>query len=138
VNKNLSVLAPTHKNKLWYYCRTASSHASIPGKSSLRMKGTAHAENCTGPRHYFRDVIAQHGSLSVDANTLDPETDLYNAGLTSLATVGVMLALEDRFNVEFPEAMLRRKTFESSNRSAMPWRTGELTSFFAVTPMITL
>jgi len=31
----------------------------------------------------IRDVIAQHGSLSVDANTLDPETDLYNAGLTS-------------------------------------------------------
>ena len=61
----------------------------------------------------IRDVIAQHGSLSVDVNILDPESDLYNAGLTSLATVGVMLALEDRFNVEFPESMLRRKTFES-------------------------
>ncbi len=61
----------------------------------------------------IRDVIAQHGSLSVDATTLKPDTDLYSAGLTSLATVGVMLALEDRFNVEFPESLLRRKTFES-------------------------
>ena len=61
----------------------------------------------------IREVLAQHGSLSVDVNALDPESDLYDAGLTSLATVGVMLALEDRFNIEFPESMLRRKTFES-------------------------
>jgi acyl carrier protein len=61
----------------------------------------------------IREVIAHHGSLSVDVNTLHPDSDLYGAGLTSLATVGVMLALEERFNVEFPESMLRRKTFES-------------------------
>ena len=61
----------------------------------------------------IREVLAQHGSLSVDVTALDPESDLYDAGLTSLATVGVMLALEDRFNIEFPESMLRRKTFES-------------------------
>ena len=61
----------------------------------------------------IREVLAQHGSLSVDVNSLNPESDLYNAGLTSLATVGVMLALEDRFNIEFHESMLRRKTFES-------------------------
>ena len=61
----------------------------------------------------IREVLAQHGSLSVHVDTLEPESDLYDAGLTSLATVGVMLALEDRFNVEFPESMLRRKTFES-------------------------
>ena len=60
-----------------------------------------------------REVLAQHGGLSVDVNSLDAESDLYDAGLTSLATVGVMLALEDRFNIEFPESMLRRKTFES-------------------------
>lgn len=61
----------------------------------------------------IREVLAQHGSLSVDVNSLNPESDLYDAGLTSLATVGVMLALEDRFNIEFHESMLRRKTFES-------------------------
>jgi acyl carrier protein len=61
----------------------------------------------------IREVIAQHGSLSVDVQGLQLESDLYMAGLTSLATVGVMLALEDRFNIEFPESKLKRKTFES-------------------------
>lgn len=61
----------------------------------------------------IREIIAQHGRLSVDVFSLGDADDLYDAGLTSLATVGVMLALEDHFNVEFPESMLRRKTFES-------------------------
>lgn len=61
----------------------------------------------------IRDIIAQHGRLTVDAHTLDDSSDLYGAGLTSLATVGVMLAIEDHFNIEFPRAMLGRKTFES-------------------------
>jgi acyl carrier protein len=61
----------------------------------------------------IREIIAQHGRLSVDAHALDVSEDLYRAGLTSLATVGVMLALEDHFNIEFPRTMLGRKTFES-------------------------
>jgi acyl carrier protein len=39
--------------------------------------------------------------------------DLYTAGLTSLATVAVMLALEDKFNVEFPDSLIGRRTFKS-------------------------
>src|SRR5437870_4555798 len=46
----------------------------------------------------IREIIAQHGSLSVDVASLDLASNLYDAGLTSLATVGVMLALEDHFN----------------------------------------
>ena len=61
----------------------------------------------------IREIIAQHGRLGVDVNSLDVDSDLYKAGLTSLATVGVMLALEEHFNVEFPESKLSRKTFES-------------------------
>ena len=60
-----------------------------------------------------REVLSQHGRLSVDVAALDPESDLYGVGLTSLATVGIMLALEDRFDIEFPESMLSRKTFKS-------------------------
>ncbi len=41
------------------------------------------------------------------------DSDLYRAGLTSHASVNVMLALEDAFDVEFPQQMLRKKTFES-------------------------
>ncbi|MGD8570692.1 MAG: acyl carrier protein [Gammaproteobacteria bacterium] len=61
----------------------------------------------------IRDIVAQHGRLPVGIETLTDDSDLYNAGLTSLATVGLMLALEDAFDVEFPENMLSRKTFES-------------------------
>jgi acyl carrier protein len=61
----------------------------------------------------IRDTLARHGRLSIDVAALAPDSNLYDAGLTSLATVGVMLALEDRFNVEFPESMLGRKTFAS-------------------------
>jgi acyl carrier protein len=61
----------------------------------------------------IREILAKQGSLSVDVQTLDEETDLYTVGLTSLATVGIMLALEDRFDVELPESMLSRTTFRS-------------------------
>jgi acyl carrier protein len=61
----------------------------------------------------IRAVLAEHGRLAVDVSTLADDADLYQAGLTSHASVNVMLALEDAFDVEFPEAMLRKKTFES-------------------------
>jgi len=60
-----------------------------------------------------REILAQHGRLSVTVDELTDDSDLYNAGLTSLATVGLMLALEDQFDIEFPESMLSRKTFNS-------------------------
>ncbi|HWG41479.1 MAG TPA: acyl carrier protein [Gemmataceae bacterium] len=61
----------------------------------------------------IREILAQHGRLSVDANILKEDSDLYAAGLTSLATVNVMLALENHFDLEFPDSMLSRKTFAS-------------------------
>ena len=61
----------------------------------------------------IREILSQHGRLSVDVSGLDEHADLYAVGLTSLATVGIMLALEDRFDIEFPESMLSRKTFKS-------------------------
>jgi acyl carrier protein len=61
----------------------------------------------------IRAIVAQHARLSADVSTLTLESDLYAAGLTSLTTVNLMLALEDHFDVEFPDKMLGRKTFES-------------------------
>ena len=61
----------------------------------------------------IRAILKQHGRLSVDPNTLTEQDDLYFAGLTSLATVNVMLALENHFDIEFPDSMLSRKTFAS-------------------------
>ena len=60
-----------------------------------------------------RELVSQHGRLSVPVTELPDDGDLYNAGLTSLATVGLMLALEDGFDIEFPDAMLSRRTFGS-------------------------
>jgi len=60
-----------------------------------------------------RNLVALHGRLSAPVSELTDDCDLYNAGLTSLATVGLMLALEDSFEIEFPDAMLSRKTFGS-------------------------
>jgi acyl carrier protein len=60
-----------------------------------------------------RDIIREHGRLPVDIDTLDDGADLYQAGMTSHASVNLMLALENAFDVEFPDAMLKRSVFES-------------------------
>ena len=61
----------------------------------------------------IRKVIGVHGRLAADATRISSDDDLYRVGLTSHASVNLMLALEDEFDVEFPERMLRRQTFES-------------------------
>ena len=61
----------------------------------------------------IRKIIAEHGRLSVDVAGLAPDADLYQAGMTSHASVNVMLALEDHFDIEFPDRMLKRSVFES-------------------------
>ena len=61
----------------------------------------------------IRQILKDHARLSVDAETLDEDADLYQAGMTSHASVNVMLALEDAFDIEFPDSMLKRGVFES-------------------------
>ena len=61
----------------------------------------------------IRAVLAAHGRLSVDVARLSDSDDLYAAGMTSLASVNVMLALEGEFDVEFPDQMLNRSMFSS-------------------------
>jgi acyl carrier protein len=61
----------------------------------------------------IRTVLAQHGRLAQDPATLADAADLYQAGLTSHASVNVMLALESAFDVEFPDQMLTRSVFSS-------------------------
>jgi acyl carrier protein len=61
----------------------------------------------------IRSILKQHGRLSVDVASLTDESDLYQAGMTSHASVNVMLALEGQFDIEFPDRMLKRGVFES-------------------------
>jgi acyl carrier protein len=64
-------------------------------------------------KHKIRQQISAHARLSLDVGQLSDSADLYDAGMTSLATVTLMLALENEFGVEFPDNMLSRSLFES-------------------------
>ena len=61
----------------------------------------------------IRRIIEDEGRLAVPVASLDDSANLYDAGLTSHASVNLMLALEDAFDIEFPDEMLRKQTFES-------------------------
>jgi acyl carrier protein len=61
----------------------------------------------------IRRILRDHGRLAVDVDELSTDSDLYQAGMTSHASVNVMLALEDAFDVEFPDSMLKRSVFET-------------------------
>ena len=61
----------------------------------------------------IKAILKEHGRLAKDSETLADDADLYQAGMTSHASVNVMLALEGEFDVEFPDHMLKRSVFES-------------------------
>jgi acyl carrier protein len=61
----------------------------------------------------IRKILKDHGRLDIDAATLQVDDDLYDAGMTSHASVNVMLAIESEFDIEFPDQMLSRGVFES-------------------------
>jgi acyl carrier protein len=61
----------------------------------------------------IRSVLEAQGHLPVSALTLKDDDDLYENGLSSHASVNVMLGLEDAFGIEFPDSLLRKGTFES-------------------------
>jgi len=66
-----------------------------------------------GASEKVRRIVHEFGRLPGDPSDLSDETDLYEAGMTSHASVNVMLGLEDAFDVEFPDRMLRREVFET-------------------------
>jgi acyl carrier protein len=69
----------------------------------------------------IRSVLKAQGRLAVDPETLGEKDDLYMSGLSSHASVNVMLSLENEFDVEFPVELLTKATFQSisSMRSAL-------------------
>lgn len=73
------------------------------GETAVRMEGVEET---------VRSVLDQLALLP-NVPTLSPDIDLYEAGMTSHASVKFMLALEDAFDLEFPDDMLKRETFSS-------------------------
>jgi acyl carrier protein len=61
----------------------------------------------------IREVLTAQGRLPVSVTSLGDNDDLYDSGLSSHASVNVMLGLEDAFDIEFPDSLLRKGTFQS-------------------------
>ena len=61
----------------------------------------------------IRELVDAHGGLPGCVGDLAEDADLYRAGMKSFASVQLMLALEEAFEIEFPEEMLNRATFRS-------------------------
>lgn len=67
----------------------------------------------------IREILSSHGRLGSAAGHLGVDDDLYLAGMTSHAGVNVMLALEERFAIEFPDEMLTRSVFSTISNIEM-------------------
>ncbi len=61
----------------------------------------------------IRDILTKVGGLPVPVTDLAEDSDLYTSGLSSFASVQVMLAIEEKFDIEFPDNLLNRKSFAS-------------------------
>lgn len=61
----------------------------------------------------IRELLAKFGGLPVAVEDIADDADLYAAGLSSFASVQLMLGIEDTFEIEFPDNLLNRKSFAS-------------------------
>jgi len=61
----------------------------------------------------IRDLLAKCGALPVTMDQIADDADLYAAGLSSFASVQLMLRIEEAFDIEFPDNLLNRKSFAS-------------------------
>ncbi len=60
-----------------------------------------------------RQLLREQGAVIADVDSISPDTDLYAAGLNSLSSVDLMLAVEQSFDFVFPDDTLNRRTFSS-------------------------
>jgi acyl carrier protein len=64
-------------------------------------------------KHHVRRILEETACLDVEVATLGDNDDLYAAGLSSLGTVRVMLAVEEAFAIEIPGALITHDMFAS-------------------------
>ncbi|MFJ8582786.1 acyl carrier protein [Micromonospora sp. NPDC093277] len=60
-----------------------------------------------------REILVKHSGLGDSVSGVDAGENLWQLGMTSLASVQVMVALEETFGVEIPDDKLRHATFAS-------------------------
>lgn len=57
------------------------------------------------------EIVADNSALSLDDVTA--AANLFDAGLSSLECVRILLAVEDEFNIELPEDVINRELFSN-------------------------
>jgi acyl carrier protein len=60
-------------------------------------------------RQILRDTVGSKRNISAIGDT----DNLFAAGLTSHDAMGLMIAIEEAFNTEFPDHLIHRDTFAS-------------------------
>jgi acyl carrier protein len=64
-------------------------------------------------KNRIRKIVKDNSGLGLNFESVDDGTNLYQAGMTSYASVVLMIALENEFELEFPDGLLSRSVFES-------------------------
>jgi acyl carrier protein len=72
-----------------------------------------------GLKARIRAIVNENARIALPLSALEDSTLLYQAGMTSFASVQLMMALESEFALEFPDSMLRRDVFESIDSIAL-------------------
>ncbi len=61
----------------------------------------------------IRNILARNEALAPIAAEIAEDDNLFDKGLDSFGSVQLMLALEEHFDVEFPDHLLSRKSFST-------------------------
>ena len=61
----------------------------------------------------IREALKSIETLAGVVDGLSDDDDLFDKGMTSFESVQLMLALEGRFDVEFPDHLLNRRSFST-------------------------
>ncbi|WP_175964515.1 acyl carrier protein [Burkholderia pyrrocinia] len=61
----------------------------------------------------LRHIISEMKCLDVPIEVLTDHSDLYAVGLTSLASVQLMMEIEREFHINIPDSMLKYELFSS-------------------------
>ncbi|KWO57990.1 acyl carrier protein [Burkholderia ubonensis] len=64
-------------------------------------------------KNAIREILKHVAHLEAAVDTIGDADDLYDAGLSSLDTIQLMLAIERQFDIEIPDEMLNRQLFRS-------------------------
>lgn len=80
-------------------------------RASARADDTTHAG--AAREKEIRTILKHVAHLEAAIDSIGDGDDLYEAGLSSLDTIQLMLAIEKQFNIEIPDEMLNRNLFRS-------------------------